>query len=510
MNHTKKRPFSPADVVEEGPLKRVKVEETKDLELLSLDEVFNLLINLGMPVPMKTIQEFNINGDLLACCASQSDLTELGVSAANAKLTLLLKKITRFAKEGVPQALISPPSIANPVPQKAPFKLQTVPGIIIANGGSPVSTLSADSIDEEVNTTMQESFAETRISQADAKRKSKKVSSNKQRALSRPMNRAPLADAVVNAKSVQLPETKGRALSSYHSSQVEEVLVKPAVTACIKLVPPNQLSTTALVAPLVETGEVHYSNGDVYQGTLVGGLRQGYGVMSYAMDDSVYSGEWSADNRQGEGTLTFKYRRQQYQGQWCDNTFNGWGELTFESGTVFKGQFKDGKLLGYGVMKYANGDVYEGYYLDSSREGVFECRYSNGAHYQGNYNHNRKDGEGEYVTAKADRYRGTFERGVMRGTGTATFADGREYNGNFENRLFDGWGRLYDPCRNDEYCGEFAGGQKEGKGVLKQGNGVIYKGEWKADKRHGFGRMSNENGVMFEGMFFNDRFCRGK
>ncbi len=46
--------------------------------------------------------------------------------------------------------------------------------------------------------------------------------------------------------------------------------------------------------------KIEYSNGDIYEGQLVNGLREGYGQFTYANKD-VYVGEFSENYRHGKG-----------------------------------------------------------------------------------------------------------------------------------------------------------------------------------------------------------------
>lgn len=49
---------------------------------------------------------------------------------------------------------------------------------------------------------------------------------------------------------------------------------------------------------------INLPNGDVYEGTLYGKLKHGYGIYRFSKGD-IYEGEWENDVQQGNGTLQY-------------------------------------------------------------------------------------------------------------------------------------------------------------------------------------------------------------
>lgn len=49
---------------------------------------------------------------------------------------------------------------------------------------------------------------------------------------------------------------------------------------------------------------INLPNGDIYEGTLSGKLKHGYGIYRFAKGD-IYEGEWENDLQQGNGVLQY-------------------------------------------------------------------------------------------------------------------------------------------------------------------------------------------------------------
>ena len=80
-----------------------------------------------------------------------------------------------------------------------------------------------------------------------------------------------------------------------------------------------------------------YSNGDIYQGSMVDGLRRGYGTLNY-FDGSTYVGNWVNDQKCGYGHMNWGDGIQ-YVGEWRDDMMNGYGTYTMSDGTIIEGNF---------------------------------------------------------------------------------------------------------------------------------------------------------------------------
>ena len=179
-------------------------------------------------------------------------------------------------------------------------------------------------------------------------------------------------------------------------------------------------------------GTMHFADGGVYEGQLVGEKREGHGTMTFA-DGSSYTGEWAVDKWHGQGTHR-DANGDTYVGQHVEERREGAGRFTNAFGDLFVGQFKEGHPEGHGVSRYANGSVYEGEYRDS-----------------------KFDGQGTYTHPSGVVYNGGFRAGLFEGRGTYRFGDG---------------GRLLGCFRANEHVGQGARWSADGQTAW-----VVYDGE---------------------------------
>ena len=100
-----------------------------------------------------------------------------------------------------------------------------------------------------------------------------------------------------------------------------------------------------------------YPNGDVYEGEMKNGLRDGRGKCSYK-SGSVYEGEFKDDKRHGKGICRFA-NGVVYEGEYRDNERDGFGKYTYPNGDVYMGSVKKGKRHGHGKFIFADGKVRE-------------------------------------------------------------------------------------------------------------------------------------------------------
>jgi len=133
---------------------------------------------------------------------------------------------------------------------------------------------------------------------------------------------------------------------------------------------------------------ITYIGGDVYEGTLKDGKRNGEGVYTFAEGD-VYRGSWKDNSRNGQGVMT-NSNGDVYEGSWKDGKRNGEGVYTWftggtYSGQVHKGSYKDGYRNGQGVLTSSNGDVYKGSFKDDKKNGKGMKTYANGYFYEGSW-----------------------------------------------------------------------------------------------------------------------------
>ena len=182
-----------------------------------------------------------------------------------------------------------------------------------------------------------------------------------------------------------------------------------------------------------------YENGDVYEGEIKDGKRNGQGTMTYANGD-VYEGTWVDGQRSGEGIYTWADSTEAvphfYTGQWEDGKKNGQGTMYFTNGGIYKGEFIDDLLNGQGVLTWTDGDVYKGEFKDGSMNGQGVLTWANGDVYKGEFKDGKRDGQGIITYANGDVYKGEWKEGKKNGQGTMTYADGRVETGEWKNDSF--------------------------------------------------------------------------
>jgi antitoxin component YwqK of YwqJK toxin-antitoxin module len=111
----------------------------------------------------------------------------------------------------------------------------------------------------------------------------------------------------------------------------------------------KRLITSDMQATPVFMNQAKYPNGEMYQGLMVGGKRQGYGKYFYNTGSLMYEGEFSANARTGPGAFFDKAGIKRFEGEWKHNKGNGSGKLFDKNGkTLYTGEFAQGKFEGLG------------------------------------------------------------------------------------------------------------------------------------------------------------------
>lgn len=119
---------------------------------------------------------------------------------------------------------------------------------------------------------------------------------------------------------------------------------------------------------------ITYPNGDVYDGDLEDGNKEGEGEMKYANGD-FYRGDWANDRKDGEGQMEYA-NGDSYDGEWSNDKKEGDGVFMYSPGQQYRqyrGDFENDIKEGSGIMEYSDGSHYEGEWLNDLRhgEGVF-------------------------------------------------------------------------------------------------------------------------------------------
>ena len=233
----------------------------------------------------------------------------------------------------------------------------------------------------------------------------------------------------------------------------------------------------AALTPQKSTTKVTLSNGDRYEGDVIGVTRTGTGTYIFANGD-------------------------RYEGEFADNFFHGKGTQTYVSGDVYTGDFQRSVKTGQGSYRYTNGDRFEGGFLDNVFHGKGTHTFKSGDSFEGTFNRGVKQGPGVYRFANGDRFDGNFVDNQFNGRGLMVFANGDRYEGEFRNNVKDGKG-VHFFATKDRYEGTFSGGAQAGSGTHFYANGDKYVGQFVNGVRHGKGIYSFANGQTRELEFEN-------
>lgn len=181
------------------------------------------------------------------------------------------------------------------------------------------------------------------------------------------------------------------------------------------------LSGTATAQVSVEDAELRE---DVYEGSLVNGVREGFGKLTYA-DGSVYEGEFANNLPSGNNeTLLFADGRR-YQGTFIEGQMQGYGTLEWPNGDVYVGTFNANAITGTGTFYWQNGNVsYKGTIEDGERHGLGVMIWPDGRRYDGAFRQNERHGFGIYRNSDGSSFRGFFESNQRHGDGVFADADG--------------------------------------------------------------------------------------
>ena len=203
------------------------------------------------------------------------------------------------------------------------------------------------------------------------------------------------------------------------------------------------------------TGKITWANGDVYDGNLVKGQRQGKGLFIWA-------------------------NGQRFEGDWVQDTASGKGRMQFANGNRYDGDVLAGIPQGMGRMQYASGDDYNGRLHAGAPDGRGTYTWKNGQTFDGEWKAERPNGQGILKFANGNVFEGTVVSGVPHGQGKLAFVTGELYTGAVEH------------------------GEPEGQGSFSWPNGDQYVGLWKAGKKHGQGVFTWKSGERWEGVYEND------
>ena len=312
-------------------------------------------------------------------------------------------------------------------------------------------------------------------------------------------------------------------------------------------------------------GEVKFTDGVSFRGTIKAGIISGYGVRTEA-DGTKFIGNWKADGTDFKGEFDGKYAKATgrftvIHSLWVKVYWPAFGRKKTGQGVIIRGNGdkifanfdKDlvvgkatinssfgGKYIGevsaaflahgYGEAKFSNGGEYVGQWKNGERNGTGTFKFVDGTEITGAWENNILK-SGEYVFTNGDRYVGEWKDWKQHGKGVQIYANGEQYSGVFQNGKRHGLGNLVGFLSNGKsyeiYDGEWRANLKAGLGKGKfdggtyvgnwendlphrQGkhetmNGVVYVGDWQFGKKHGHGKRSTALGDFYDGAWRNNK-----
>ena len=245
-------------------------------------------------------------------------------------------------------------------------------------------------------------------------------------------------------------------------------------------------------------GKIYGTNGDVYEGEMAGGKRNGYGVEKFIMGQ-VKEGFWVNNVFSGKGILTNNETK--YIGNFGNGMLQGQGIMYGSTGNIYEGYFVDFNFEGKGKYTWAEGAVYEGDFINNKKTGKGKLIQKNGGIYEGDFIDDFSTGKGKYTYANGDIYEGDFVHSEFTGKGKQTYASGDIYEGDWLNSKMTGKGKYIWAVTNGGgyYEGYYIDGFMTGNGKYTYANGDIYEGDWLNDKMTGKGIKTYVDGRIEKG-----------
>ena len=133
-------------------------------------------------------------------------------------------------------------------------------------------------------------------------------------------------------------------------------------------------------------------------GCAVNGARTGVGQMHYT-DGDYFEGRFINDNREGVGTYVYHRDKRIYRGLYvADRQHDTKGVMIWKDGTIYSGAFVQGKRSGKGMISFPKSNVrYEGQLLEGKYHGRGFCTFGDDSFYDGDWNCGKAHGNGILV-----------------------------------------------------------------------------------------------------------------
>lgn len=161
-------------------------------------------------------------------------------------------------------------------------------------------------------------------------------------------------------------------------------------------------------------------NGEVFTGTFINNVREGYGEL---IGDTNYKGEWKNNVFHGRGEEIWK-NGEKYQGEYYKSLRHGKGIFTWQDGSSYGGDFKNNTIEGFGTYIWSGGRRYTGQWKNNKMHGLGKFTWEDGRTYEGEYVENKKQGFGVLCFPSGKKYEGRWENGVQHGEGTLSSKKG--------------------------------------------------------------------------------------
>lgn len=215
---------------------------------------------------------------------------------------------------------------------------------------------------------------------------------------------------------------------------------------------------------------------------------------------SVYEGDMNIKGQKhGFGRLTTP--EGVMLGTWRNEQFTGWGRFSKRNGTVYEGKYTDGDLTGKGILRKGPHYIYKGEFRSGLRDGRGILATDN-TKYDGEFRNDKKEGQGNLVYLREGHtYEGQFRGGEINGSGTFKWGNGDIYIGEMKNGKMHGHGKYYYKDSGQIYEGEYYQGKKQGAGRIKYPNQKELEGMFSGGKANGvlrYKKGSNIKDVQME------------
>jgi len=155
--------------------------------------------------------------------------------------------------------------------------------------------------------------------------------------------------------------------------------------------------------------------------------------------------------------------------------------------------------------------IYEGTIHNKKRDG-YGVLYDkdNNIKYKGDWKNDKKHGKGiQYF--ESGTYSGLFINGLRHGNGKYEWRNGDIYEGKFKEGHFTGKASFVNNLTKDKYVGGFLHFKKTGHGeIFNDDNLLIFSGEWLNNMKNGYGISYEDNEVIKEGYWINDKYSHEK